>query len=40
MFAVAAVANLAVAATALFVVKPMHAALRQKVPASAVPVLE
>jgi MFS transporter, OFA family, oxalate/formate antiporter len=40
VFAVAAVANLAVAATAIFVVKPMHAALRQHVPASAVPVLE
>jgi MFS transporter, OFA family, oxalate/formate antiporter len=40
VFAVAAVANLAVAAAAIFVVKPMHAALRQHVPASAVPVLE
>ena len=38
VFAVAAVANLAVAATALFVVKPMCAALRDAAPVGVVPV--
>ncbi len=40
VFAVAAGANLAVAATALFVVKPLHAALRGAAPAGVVPVAE
>ena len=40
VFAVAAVANLAVAATALFVVKPLHAAQRGAVPIGVVPVTE
>jgi OFA family oxalate/formate antiporter-like MFS transporter len=40
VFAVAAVANLAVAAAALFVVKPLHAAQRRGVPVGVVPVTE